>query len=250
MLKRIITAVIGLPLVVLAVTLGGLFFLVPIIIISIIGLHEFYTAFNIKHTQIISHLYGTIFLLFAYLDPSRLFLGVAIFVVAINFLIVFLYNKISLKDIIIILYGFFYIPFLLGFLILIRESNFLFIWLVFISCFGCDTFAYFTGTLIGRRKLVNSPSPSKSIEGLIGGVIGATLLGLLFGLYFDMPIIAVITCFFGAIFSIIGDLSASAIKRHTGIKDFGSIFPGHGGVVDRLDSILMVAPVVYIVTLI
>ena len=265
MLKRFITTIIALPIVILLVILGDIFLLIPVIIASIIGLREFYSAFNVKRMRIISYIFSSLFLLSLYIPPELLLefliptdiiLIMAFFVVSINFIIVFLYKKVSLRDIGIILYGFFYIPFMLAFLILVRESEggFYFVWLIFISCFGCDIFAYLTGTLIGRRKLVNSPSPSKSVEGLIGGVIGSTLLGFAFGFIIviidgsgEVMIMTTITCFFGAIFSIVGDLSASAIKRHTDIKDFGKLFPGHGGMLDRLDSILMVAPFVYLV---
>jgi len=131
-----------------------------------------------------------------------------------------------------------------------------YVWLIFISAFGCDTFAYLTGITIGRRKLVNSPSPSKSVEGVVGGIVGATFLGFVFGVVYALfiavngtwiifivfPVITLV----GACFSIVGDMAASAIKRQIGIKDFSNIFPGHGGIVDRLDSVIIVAPMFYL----
>jgi phosphatidate cytidylyltransferase len=149
---------------------------------------------------------------------------------------------------------------MLSFVVLVREHDlgFYYVWLIFTASFGCDTFAYFTGSLFGKNKLKNTPSPSKSIEGLIGGVVGATLIGFLYGLAVSifssypenveyMVLMSTVISFVGALFSIIGDLAASAVKRHCDIKDFGNVFPGHGGVMDRVDSIVTVAPIVYMV---
>jgi len=130
------------------------------------------------------------------------------------------------------------------------------VWLVFTSAFGCDTFAYITGVTLGRHKLKNSPSPKKSVEGLVGGVLGAALVGWLYGFFvmrFSAPemavnfvIFAAVVSAIGAVFCIFGDMAASAIKRRTGIKDFGALLPGHGGVLDRADSVIFVAPIVYL----
>jgi len=121
------------------------------------------------------------------------------------------------------------------------------IYLIFISAFGSDICAYFTGFAIGKHKLCPHLSPKKTIEGAVGGVVGAALLCLLFARIFASKymlhsfIIGVI----GAILSQCGDLTASAFKRKMGIKDYGNLIPGHGGIMDRVDSILFTAPVVY-----
>jgi phosphatidate cytidylyltransferase len=174
-------------------------------------------------------------------------------------LVVF-FRKLPISECITTIYGFLYVPFLLSFAILVSEHAYghYYVWLIFIASFGCDTFAYITGSVFGKNKLKKSPSPSKSYEGLVGGVVGATLIGFAYGagvnLFFEpsdananiILIAPVISCV-GAIFSIIGDLAASAVKRHCEIKDFGNVFPGHGGVMDRIDSIVTVAPMVYMV---
>ena len=135
---------------------------------------------------------------------------------------------------------------------------FFFVWLIFISAFGCDTGAYFTGMLFGKHKLIPSLSPKKTIEGAIGGVVVGTLLAVLFGLSVETmfqldEVNTVLLCFVtgivGSILSQIGDLAASAIKRTVGIKDYGTLIPGHGGVLDRFDSVMFTAPAVYYIML-
>ena len=118
-----------------------------------------------------------------------------------------------------------------------------------------DTFAYFSGKFLGRHKLCPNVSPNKTVEGAIGGVIGATIMNLILFTVFDKFFFTVHTLMWWQIIiisvvlsvvSMFGDLSASIIKRNHGIKDFGKIFPGHGGVMDRIDSCLFVLPALYI----
>ena len=122
--------------------------------------------------------------------------------------------------------------------------------LVFVASWICDSFAYFVGRAIGKHKLIPEISPKKTVEGAIGGVVCTTMSFALFGLIVDL--ISELTpnylllCLFGFVLSIVaqfGDLIASLIKREHGVKDYGNIFPGHGGVLDRFDSILAVAPI-------
>ena len=128
----------------------------------------------------------------------------------------------------------------------------------FISSWICDTCAYLTGMAIGKHKLAPVLSPKKSIEGAIGGVVGSALVGALFAWLFLIPetgsdamiwVVALISAA-GAVISQVGDLSASAIKRNHDIKDYGKIIPGHGGIMDRFDSVLFTAPVIYFLSVI
>ena len=128
--------------------------------------------------------------------------------------------------------------------------------LVFAACWVCDTCAYFVGRAIGKHKLIEAISPKKTIEGSIGGIVFATLAFLLYGLIVSLIggpspnyIVLAILGFSLSIVSQFGDLIFSLVKREHGVKDFGMIFPGHGGVLDRFDSILAVAPVLYFVCL-
>jgi phosphatidate cytidylyltransferase len=148
-----------------------------------------------------------------------------------------------------------YIPFLMSFIMPVRSLPYggILIWCVMIGAIVTDTMAYFVGVTFGKRKLLPLISPKKTVEGAIGGVVGCTVimtaLGLLAAPYIhaDMPwqhfLLLGLLC---GVVSQVGDWSASAIKRSAGIKDFGKLIPGHGGMLDRIDSILFVGPVVYL----
>ena len=129
--------------------------------------------------------------------------------------------------------------------------GYLFTWTVVLAAFGSDIMAYFTGYLLGKHKLAPNLSPKKTIEGAIGGVVGAGLLCGLYGVFFAKAFIwqCVVIGVFGGAFSQAGDLTASAFKRKMGIKDYGNLIPGHGGIMDRFDSVLFVAPLVYYLVL-
>lgn len=264
LLKRSVTVVVGLPLVVTLVYFGGIPLLLVCAVVALIGLREFYLAFSKRDRLIhlIGYLatvgyFGAIFIFGA---GYWLLIALTLFVITVQTCLVVFFKKLPISECIYTVYGFLYVPFLLSFVVLVREHELgrYFVWLIFTASFGCDSFAYISGSIFGKNKLKNTPSPSKSVEGLIGGVIGATLIGLAYGFvvsrFFNsleatehIIIIATIISFLGAVFSIIGDLAASAVKRHCEIKDFGNVFPGHGGVMDRIDSIVTVAPIVYMV---
>jgi len=258
--KRTITTIIGLPILIFLVYSGGLLTTILSTVAAIMGLRELYTALSGKHKPI--HFLGYIFTII-YFAALYLFgsgytqiITLTIFIIMAQTCLVIFYKKLTLKECIGTIYGFLYIPFLLSFLLLTREHELgqLYVWLIFTSAFGCDTFAYLTGVTIGKHKLTNTPSPNKSVEGLIGGIIGAAFVGGLYGVlmsrFFEAPenfiLSAIIISSLAAAFGVVGDMAASAIKRNTGIKDFGNIFPGHGGVLDRIDSIVVAAPIVYL----
>lgn len=131
------------------------------------------------------------------------------------------------------------------------------VWLIFISSWICDTCAYLAGMAFGRHKLAPVLSPKKSVEGAVGGVVGSAVVGALFSAFLLAPAsgrtdvilpVALISAA-GAVISQVGDLAASAIKRNHEIKDYGKLIPGHGGVMDRFDSVLFTAPVIYYLSL-
>ena len=150
---------------------------------------------------------------------------------------------------------YFYGPVLFSFIWLTRElpGGIYMVWLIFISSWICDTCAYLSGMALGKHKLTPVLSPKKSVEGAVGGVLGSALVGALFGYLFlnrmfdgqNMVWICALICGAGAVISQIGDLAASGIKRNHGIKDYGKLIPGHGGVMDRFDSVLFTAPIIY-----
>ena len=145
-------------------------------------------------------------------------------------------------------FGMVYVAVMLSFIYLTRslpDGKFL-VWLIFLCSWGCDTCAYCVGMLIGKHKMAPVLSPKKSIEGAVGGVVGAALLGVIYAAATQgkMAEYALI-CAVGALISMVGDLAASAIKRNQNIKDYGKLIPGHGGILDRFDSVIITAPVIY-----
>ncbi len=151
-------------------------------------------------------------------------------------------------------FSFFYAPVMMLFIYLARELKYgIYIYsLIFICSWVCDTCAYFAGSRFGRIPMASALSPKKTVEGAVGGILGSVILCVITGLviafrYKEEKLILpfVLIGFLGSIVSMIGDLAASAIKRDHGIKDYGSLIPGHGGIMDRFDSVIFIAPVIY-----
>ena len=135
------------------------------------------------------------------------------------------------------------------------ENGKLYIWYLVFIAWGTDVFAYFVGRAIGKHKF-SKISPNKSIEGCIAGTVGAVLLSLAYTFvlnkFFNYSINYLIILGMSFVLSMIGqigDFSASSIKRYTGIKDFGNLIPGHGGMLDRFDSFIFIAPFAYFLLL-
>lgn len=121
--------------------------------------------------------------------------------------------------------------------------------LLLTATWASDTFAYFVGRAIGKHKLAPLLSPKKTVEGAVGGLLGAVLIGYLFGTFnpqLNMTAVILLGVLIG-IASLMGDLVESAFKRQAKVKDSSQIIPGHGGVLDRFDSLLLTAPLVYYV---
>jgi phosphatidate cytidylyltransferase len=149
------------------------------------------------------------------------------------------------------LLGFLYIPLLMSFLVLLREMDHgvKWIFLLLIIVMAGDTAAFYVGSSLGKRKLYPIVSPNKSVEGMIGGLAGSVIGTLIAGATFfpELTIVgAVATALFVGLMGQLGDLFESLLKRSFGVKDSGNIFPGHGGMLDRLDSVLFAAPSLYI----
>ena len=253
MKKRLVSAMIMLPLLILVV-LGGLPLYLGGLVLMGVALHEFYNAFDIIQKRPIYEI-GYAFVACMFLAILFVFdTGAYAFILFILFLVAIIYvlrQKRDVIDLSLTFSGILYICFCFNYIILISERldrGHIYVWLVFIIAFLTDTFAYFVGRRFGRHKLMPKTSPKKTIEGSIGGIAGSTIACIVFGLIFKLPIgIMVIIAIFGSIIAQMGDLIASAIKRYVGIKDYGKLIPGHGGVLDRFDSVLLVAPYVYFV---
>lgn len=259
MLKRVLTAVVGIPVAILIMILGNPLLQIVGCIIALIGIHEFYGVIKKKYHPIswIGYVITLVFFMdyVKFIDYFGVFISIVILVLLIY--MVLTYPKHNIVDIALTLFAPLYIGLLISFILVLRDAQYghFLVWLIFISAWGSDTCAYFAGKLFGKHKLAPVLSPKKTIEGAIGGAIGAALIAMLYTYgytYFALPImrdktlLIVGVVFVSAILSQFGDLAASAIKRTLEVKDFGYIFPGHGGVLDRFDSILFVAPFIVI----
>lgn len=250
----------GILLVVIAIALivlGGNVLLVSFGILSIIGLYELYRAANIASRKITYIGYGITILYYLYLgfyhNDEMFSLAIIIFaLICVLGYYVLTFPAYHINQMLIVFFGIVYVSVLLSYIYRIRLlDNGILVWLAFLCSWGCDTCAYCVGMLIGRHKMAPILSPKKSIEGAVGGVVGAVILGAVFGQIllqevFQYPaIICGMICGVGALISMIGDLAASAIKRNYQIKDYGTLIPGHGGILDRFDSVIFTAPVIY-----
>jgi phosphatidate cytidylyltransferase len=269
MLTRVITSVLAIPILLFFVAIGGIWMKAALCVLTLIALYEFYHAFSPRVLPV--HVLGYAFtvILFFFLDvtiPTRYILAAfMVFLLCLFVMLVLFYRKMALMNTLVTFFGVCYISVLFSPIYVVRmsQNGGVFVWLIFISAFMCDTGAYFVGIKFGRHKLVPKLSPKKTIEGAVGGVVSAALGALAYGFlargfftgelftaeHFNAPVFCLITGSIAAVFAQFGDLTASAIKRYAGIKDFGSILPGHGGILDRFDSVLFTSPVVYMMIL-
>jgi len=272
MLKRILSSVIGLPLLVIFVIMGGWPLKIAVFGLIVIAMYELYDALSKRRMSIhyVGYLFAAIYMYF--IDNTNV--GNVMMVILISFtltvsiLLVVFHNRITVMDCAATMFGFYYVTVLMSLVYLVREANgeqgLFLVWIIFISAWGCDTGAYFTGITLGKHKLIPSLSPNKTVEGAIGGVVFASLLTVAYAAImihvsplkrvsdfetFQLLLRYAVLGAGGAVFAQLGDLAASAIKRYTKIKDFGRILPGHGGVMDRFDSVLFTAPAVYLISM-
>jgi len=270
MLKRILSSIIGFPLLAALVVLGGWPLKIAVLGLIVIAMYELYTALSKKHMSIhcVGYLFAAIYMYF--IDSANfanvMTIVLIAFILTISTLLVLFHRRITVMDCAATMFGFFYTTVLMSLIYLVRMSNggLYNVWIIFIAAWGCDTGAYFTGITLGKHKLIPSLSPNKTVEGAVGGVVFAMLLSIAYGAIMvntsnvnaanDMQTIGLLIRYAvigagGAVFAQLGDLAASAIKRYTNIKDFGKLIPGHGGVMDRFDSVLFTAPAVYLISL-
>ncbi|MFA9381145.1 MAG: phosphatidate cytidylyltransferase [Acetanaerobacterium sp.] len=199
---------------------------------------------------------------FEWLNAHIIFVG-TVFLVLLGFSYVIGHEKLTLPNICTAFLVSLVVPVVFSVSIVIRDNFFpdglFYYMLVLGGGWLADSGAYFVGVFFGRHKLAPKISPQKTIEGAVGGivttVIGYLLVGLVYYLYCRSIgdtieisyLVLAISAPVCAVAGIMGDLFASVIKRQTGIKDYGNIFPGHGGVMDRFDSVLFVSPILYVI---
>ena len=261
--KRVISGLVLFPLVVVLLVFGNKYVVdIAISIISIMSLHEFYKAFRTGNKANPIDWIGYLaagMISIIHVVPANWVLKTIGLLLPFSILLLFLHViitnlKIDVKDIAITFFGICYIVIFLMFISIIHENlengRFL-IWYVFFTAWGTDIFAYFTGKALGKHHFTEI-SPNKTLEGCVGGIFGAILLTTLytvacnniFNVHFNYIIMAMLS-FVLSLISQLGDLAASSIKRYTGIKDFSNLIPGHGGMLDRIDSIIFIAPFAY-----
>ncbi len=248
----------GIVLMAITITLmiyGGFPLFWVITAISAIGLFELYRAANMEKSfpAVIGYI-SSVVLDILILDHmyQYMFLWLAVTLMVMMACYVIAWPTYRAEQMTMLFFGLFYVTMMLSFVFQVRylEGGVLTVWLIFVGAWGSDTCAYCVGKLAGKHKLPTKLSPNKTVEGCVGGILGAALIGFLFALAFykntnywwQFALIGGVS----SVISQIGDLTASAIKRNQDIKDYGKLIPGHGGILDRFDSILFTAPVVYL----
>ena len=251
---RLISGIV-LVIIALATIISGswiLFF--TLLAVSLIGMRELYKVMKVSDEHVtVLELVGYLGAVLYYIAMKADFgnygtMAIIISMILILFVYVFGYPKYHAEQVMAAFFGVVYVAVMLSFIYLTRslpDGKFL-VWLIFLCSWGCDTCAYCVGMLIGKHKMAPVLSPKKSIEGAVGGVAGAALLGVIYAAATQgkMAEYALI-CAVGALISMVGDLAASAIKSNQNIKDYGKLIPGHGGILDRFDSVIITAPVIY-----
>jgi phosphatidate cytidylyltransferase len=247
---------IALPILLVFILKTGFFsFFCLILGLTAAGLLEFYRmAFPLRRYAGFVAAFAGSFLLPAVVFNCLPF----ILCLTLLFLFIALLTLFSIRDIKqsageagLFLLGFLYLPLLMSYLVLLREMDHgvKWIFLLLIIVMSGDTAAFYVGSSLGKRKLYPIVSPNKSVEGMVGGLGGSILGTLLAGATFFPELTvagAVATALFVGLLGQLGDLFESLLKRSFGVKDSGNIFPGHGGMLDRLDSVLFAAPSLYI----
>ena len=267
---RLISGIVLLALTAIFLYFGGIPLLVVLALISVLGFLELTKAVGltradgaVNRLEVIG-IIGTVCIyacqILAVIHKEAVdvvyLIGVVVFtVISLLAMYVFSFPKYNASQVVEVVFAFMYVPVMLSFIGMTRalpDIGSKVVWLIWISAWGSDTCAYavgmLTGKTIGNHKAFPVLSPKKSIEGCVGGVVGAALLGMLFGKFVMGPeymILMGVICGIGSVISQCGDLAASAIKRNYNIKDYGKCIPGHGGILDRFDSIIFTAPCIY-----
>lgn len=255
--KRWITAAVALPVILCVIILGTkLLFALFIAALALLGLGE-YNAMVFSEGMVKEKsetlVAGFLVMAAAFVGGLELVIALSTFVVIGVFILFLLKIRTCPANIdapVKVIFGVFYVALMMSYFILVREDEKGREWIFFlvIIAFTSDVFAFYAGRTWGRRKLIPSVSAGKTVEGSLGGIAGAVIVCVVFSFLFlpQVPWMhAAMIGFLGSIFGQLGDLCESAIKRASGRKDSGTFFPGHGGVLDRLDSLLFIAPFVY-----
>jgi phosphatidate cytidylyltransferase len=251
---RVLTAVIGIPVLLALVYFGGLPLFAAVVVTAVIGIDEIFRAFSrvkADFSKITGYLGSLLFLFLVYYIgdtaiPAVLFL--VMFILLVQYVVT--YPQLDFKGVGVTLFVSIYLGLFFSFVFLLRQMDkgFFFLLLAFLLAWANDVGGYLVGNLWGKRKLAAALSPNKTREGSVGGLCLSVITAVIAFFIASVPVNLIKVVALGLVAGFagqIGDLVASAIKRQTGIKDYGSILPGHGGVLDRFDSFLLIAPLVY-----
>lgn len=264
-IKRVTSALLGFPLVVIILTFGNKYVVdICLALVAMLGMQEFFNAVSkeAKPVRWIGYLTCVSIALIHILPenlPMQVVKSMLLISMPMIILILFLHvivtnMKINFKDIAYTLFGIVYVIGYIIFLGLLRgiDNGRIIIWYAIIAAWGTDIFAYLIGKRFGKHKF-SEVSPKKSIEGCISGIIGAVIIAVLYTVamnaIFEFEYSYLFVIIVTAILSIIGqigDFAASSIKRYVDIKDYSNLIPGHGGMLDRIDSLMFLAPFAYI----
>lgn len=254
---RLLSSIVILVLMLFFVISGGNILLAASAFLSIVAMMEFMRMVKIHKTVLAVPGYLVVALFYILLltgSMDKLLPLIVFYLLALMAVYVFTFPKYKTEQLFSAFFSFFYAGLLISYVYQVRElaGGAFSVWLIFIAAWGSDVFAYCAGMLFGKHKAFPVLSPKKTWEGCIGGVLGAVVVSILYCLamnHWFMQNFSVlqfaIVCGCGAVISQIGDLAASAMKRNHEIKDYGKLIPGHGGVLDRYDSVIFVAPIVF-----
>lgn len=252
MKTRILSGLIMVPL--LAVLyFGDYVLLAACVVIGVMAVREFYNGFEamgVKPCYIVA--YGAVLGLYAiniFAKDYHWYMVWFFGCVLASLLYLFRIEERKLEDALATVTGIFYIVFFSYHVLLVDQTGkySILVWLIVLTAFGTDIMAYFSGVFLGKHKLCPKISPKKTIEGSAGGILGSVILCGVFSRIFipELLVHCLIMGVLGGVISQFGDLTASIFKRKMGIKDYGNLIPGHGGILDRFDSVLFTAPMVY-----
>ncbi len=228
------------------------------LVISLIAVSEMLGVMELKTSKLAYMAYAATivyYLLIGVGGPDRIDVFLIGYLMAILAVYVITYPRYKTDQVLHSYFAVIYGAVLMSYIFLVRngDDGHILIWLIFLCSWGCDTCAYLTGVTCGKHKMASELSPKKTVEGAVGGIVGAFLLGALYGFLMQGSIASVsnpvlacgCVCALGGGISMIGDLAASAIKRNYDVKDYGTLIPGHGGILDRFDSVLFTAPIIF-----
>jgi len=258
---RLVSGIVLLAVMLLTIIRGGALLCAFLLAISLIGMFELQRAAGKRGGKdalsIASYLCAAVYYVPVFLGEETFLMGgVALTLIVLLVIYVLRYPEYRAEEVMCAFFGFVYVAVCLSYIYQTRmylTDGAYAVWLIVICSWGCDTLAYCAGRLFGRHRMAPVLSPKKTVEGAVGGVAGAALIGGIYAIFagsrMEMtgsPVISyAVLCACGALVSMVGDLAASAIKRNHDVKDYGNLIPGHGGILDRYDSVIITAPIIF-----